>query len=617
MSKFKEVIKYIILLLVFVMISIVFELLIFNHELLFLDDSKKIIEIKDYQEEITDHSKKISFDLENQYVNKLRITYQAEEKVKFTLNYKEEDYYHNFKNHKIEDSFDSEVEEEVNNIRSKVKHVEILYETDSNLEIDSIIVDNELELNMFRIFFMTMCFILFYVLYRFYQKDGNVYNIHRYFVLVGLLIGVTIIVLQPATTYYSWDDQIHFLNIYEIFDANGKWDVGEVAMIDSDPVGRDSISSIEEQVNMNEYLNIDKTGNYMSFRSRFIPYNKIAYLPSAIGFHLCKIINLPFVVCFKVGKFMNLLAYLLIFGYAIKIATSFKRFLVVLGLIPTNLFLATQYSYDPAVVSGLTLGIILLYNVITNKESKVDFKFMILFIGSMLYGCFPKAVYAPFILLFLLIPKDKFKNKKLCSYAKVGIIIITILMMATFVLPTVSSTTVADPRGGATSVTDQLKLILNNPIGYIYVLKDTMIDEFFNNFIGKKAIINFSYMKEPSDNLYYIYLLLIIIVGIIENFKGENFKKFSRLFCFVLLTGVVVLIWTALYLSFTPVGLTTINGVQARYFLPLLLPLFLCIKPKNIYLKNFSKKYDLLVLLVPIVVLLLVIFSSILVPYCF
>lgn len=617
MDKFKEVIKYIILLLVFVMISIVFELLIFNHELLFLDDSKKIIEIKDYQEEITDHSKKISFDLENQYVNKLRITYQAEEKVKFTLNYKEEDYYHNFKNHKIEDSFDSEVEEEVNNIRSKVKHVEILYETDSNLEIDSIIVDNELELNMFRIFFMTMCFILFYVLYRFYQKDGNVYNIHRYFVLVGLLIGVTIIVLQPATTYYSWDDQIHFLNIYEIFDANGKWDVGEVAMIDSDPVGRDSISSIEEQVNMNEYLNIDKTGNYMSFRSRFIPYNKIAYLPSAIGFHLCKIINLPFVVCFKVGKFMNLLAYLLIFGYAIKIATSFKRFLVVLGLIPTNLFLATQYSYDPAVVSGLTLGIILLYNVITNKESKVDFKFMILFIGSMLYGCFPKAVYAPFILLFLLIPKDKFKNKKLCSYAKVGIIIITILMMATFVLPTVSSTTVADPRGGATSVTDQLKLILNNPIGYIYVLKDTMIDEFFNNFIGKKAIINFSYMKEPSDNLYYIYLLLIIIVGIIENFKGENFKKFSRLFCFVLLTGVVVLIWTALYLSFTPVGLTTINGVQARYFLPLLLPLFLCIKPKNIYLKNFSKKYDLLVLLVPIVVLLLVIFSSILVPYCF
>lgn len=617
MSKFKEVIKYIILLLVFVMISIVFELLIFNHELLFLDDSKKIIEIKDYQEEITDHSKRISFDLENQYVNKLRITYQAEEKVKFTLNYKEEDYYHNFKNHKIEDSFDSEVEEAVNNIRSKVKNVEILYETDSNLEIDSIIVDNELELNMFRIFFMTMCFILVYVLYRFYQKDGNVYNIHRYFVLVGLLIGGTIIVLQPATTYYSWDDQIHFLNIYEIFDANGKWDVGEVTMIDSDPVGRDSISSIEEQVNMNEYLNIDKTGNYMSFRSRFIPYNKIAYLPSAIGFHLCKIINLPFVVCFKVGKFMNLLAYLLIFGYAIKIATSFKRFLVVLGLIPTNLFLATQYSYDPAVVSGLTLGIILLYNVITNKESKVDFKFMILFIGSMLYGCFPKAVYAPFILLFLLIPKDKFKSKKLCNYAKVGIIIITILMMATFVLPTVSSTTVADPRGGATSVTDQLKLILTNPIGYIKVLKDTMIDEFFDNFIGKKAIINFSYMKEPSDNLYYIYLLLIIIIGIVENFKGENFKKFSRLFCFVLLTGVVVLIWTALYLSFTPVGLTTINGVQARYFLPLLLPLFLCIKPKNMYLKDFSRKYDLFVLLVPIVVLLLVIFSSILVPYCF
>jgi uncharacterized membrane protein len=157
---------------------------------------------------------------------------------------------------------------------------------------------------------------------------------------------------------------------------------------------------------------------------------------------------------------MNLLAYLLIFGYAIKISKSLKRFLVVLGLIPTNLFLATQYSYDPAVLSGLTLGIVLFYNMITNKDSKVDFKIMVLFLFSMLYGCFPKAVYVPLMLLFLLIPKDRFKNEKQCIHTKIGIIIITILMMATFVLPTVSGNSLGDARGGATSVNDQLKLII-------------------------------------------------------------------------------------------------------------------------------------------------------------
>lgn len=617
MSKLKEVIKYLILLLIFIGVSIVSELLIFNHELLFLDGSEKIIEIKSYKEEVIENNIKISFDLDSQYVNKLKIAYVAEEDVKFTLNYQDEDYYNNSEDNIVYDSFDNEVKKEVNNIRSKVNNVEILYDRNYDIEINSIIIDNELDFNVFRIFFITMVLSLAYVLYKFYKKDESINNIHRYFIFVGLLIGTTIIVLQPSTTYYSWDDQIHFLNVYEVFDANGNWDVGEVAMIDSTPVGRDSISSIEEQVNMNEYLNIDEPGNYMSFKSRFITYNKIAYLPSAIGFHLCKILNLPFVICFKVGKLMNLLAYLLIFGYAIKIATSLKRFLVVLGLIPTNLFLATQYSYDPAVVSGLTLGMVLLYNAITNKETKVDFKFMVLFIFSMLYGCFPKAVYAPLMLMFLIIPSDKFKDKKLCNYAKGGIIIVTIIMMATFVLPTVSSNTAGDPRGGATSVTEQLKLIISNPIGYVKVLKDTMIAEFFTNFMGKKAIINFSYMQEPSDNLYYIYLLFIVIVGVIENWKNEKFKQIPRLFSLVLIMGVVLLIWTALYLSFTPVGLTTINGVQARYFLPLLLPLFLCIKPKNMYFKIQDKKYDLFMLLIPTVVLLLAIFRIILVPYCF
>mgnify|MGYP003304116573 CR=1 FL=1 len=617
MNKLKEAIKYLVLLLFFIGISIFLEIICFNHKLLFLDDSEKIIEINDYKEEIVDDIKKISFDLNNSYVDKLKITYVAERDVNFTLNYQDEDYYGNLEDNTINDVFDNEVSESVNNFRSKVSKVEILCDSNSSIEIDSIIIENELDLNVFRIFFITITLVLGYILYKFYKKEGNIDNIHRYFVLVGLLLGITIIILQPSTTYYSWDDQIHFSNTYEIFDANGNWDVGEVAMIDATPVGRRSISAIEEQMNMNDYLNIDEPGNYVSFKSRFITYNKIAYLPSAIGFHLCKIINLPFVVCFKVGKIMNLLAYLLIFGYAIKITKTLKRFLVVLGLVPTNLFLATQYSYDPAVISGITLGIVLFYNMITNKDNKVDFKFMVLFLFSMLYGCFPKAVYAPLMLILLFIPQCKFKNKKQCVYAKVGIIIISLLMMSTFVLPTVSGTSLGDARGGATSVNDQLKLIITNPIGYVRVLKDTMIARFFGNFIGKSAIANFSYIQSPSDNLYYIYLLILLLVGVVDNWKSDKLNKISRILCLILLIGVILLIWTALYLSFTPVGLTTINGVQERYFLPLILPLLLFIKPKNMYFNIQGKIYNLLALLIPVVVFLMAIFNTILIPYCF
>lgn len=617
MNKFRSIIKCLVLLLCFVGIAIIIDVVGFNYKILFLDDSEKIIRIEDYQKDIVDNNIQISFDLENSYVDKLRFVYSAERDVKFILNYQDEDYYGNLEENTINDSFDNEVAEEINNIRSKVSKVEVIYDRDSDIDIQAIMIDNQLELNVFRVFFITIILALGYILYQFYKQDNSEEKIHRYFILVGLLLGTTFIILQPSTTYYSWDDQIHFLNSYEIFDANGIWNVGEVAMIDSNPVGRDSISSIEEQRNMNVYLNVDEEGNYSSFKSRFITYNKIAYLPSAVGFHICKILNLPFVICFKVGKFMNLLSYLLIFGYAIKFSSSLKRFLVVLGLIPTNLFLATQYSYDPAVIAGITLGVTLIYEVITNKNCKVDFKFMMLFLFSMLYGCFPKAVYAPLMLMFLLIPQSKFKNKKQCNRAKIGIILVTILMMATFVLPTVSNDIAGDSRGGVTSVTEQLKLIVQNPIGYVMVLKDTMIANFFNNFIGKGAITNFAYMGSASDNLYYLYLLLLLVVGIVDNFKNDKFKIGAKGFSLILLFGIILLIWTALYLSFTPVGLTTVNGVQPRYFLPLLLPLLLCIKPKNLYFNIKSKMYHLVVLLIPVIVFLFVIFNIVLVPFCF
>ncbi len=37
----------------------------------------------------------------------------------------------------------------------------------------------------------------------------------------------------------------------------------------------------------------------------------------------------------------------------------------------------------------------------------------------------------------------------------------------------------------------------------------------------------------------------------------------------------MVLIWTALYLSFTPVGQDSVDGVQPRYYFPLAIPFLL------------------------------------------
>lgn len=48
--------------------------------------------------------------------------------------------------------------------------------------------------------------------------------------------------------------------------------------------------------------------------------------------------------------------------------------------------------------------------------------------------------------------------------------------------------------------------------------------------------------------------------------------KWYKLLLAVMIFGVVCVIWTSLYGTFSVVGAAAIDGVQARYYIPLMLP---------------------------------------------
>ena len=56
-------------------------------------------------------------------------------------------------------------------------------------------------------------------------------------------------------------------------------------------------------------------------------------------------------------------------------------------------------------------------------------------------------------------------------------------------------------------------------------------------------------------------------------FKGFGVRQ--RVWILLLVGASAVLIWTSMYVAFTPPGADTISGVQGRYFLPLFWPLYL------------------------------------------
>lgn len=608
--------KIIISFILIFFISVFSEIFIFNFNYFCNNsDLEELVSIYDYTMNTSKDKNKIMIPVGKQFVGKIIIDYNAKVDVPVTIKSLEHDYYNSYEVKENADTFNAEINKVVINYNKKVKKIEISYDKELDLKINSVTIDNSLHFNWLRVLFVFVFLsLLSFIIYVSHNKLINKKNIHKYFFWIGLIMGCIIIFLQPAATFYSWDDQIHFKNAYELRGGNLKWSEGEYAMIREDGVKNFSVNNYEEQREQSRYLNGATNVEVEGYGGRFITYNKIAYIPSSIGFYLGKIFKLPFTICFKLGKVFNLITYLFIMAYAIKISSVLKKLLVVIGFVPGNLFLASQYSYDPAVMSGITLGIVILLNWFIDKEFKVNFKNLAIFIIAMLYGSFSKAVYIPFILLFLLLPKDRFKNKKQCYQLKIGIIVLCLLVMMTFVLPTVSNTMEADFRGGATSVSGQLHNIMKYPFGYLMILKDTMIKCFLGHMFGT-GLISFCYIGNISNNLYLVYLVFLIFVSVTDTNKNE-LNLFQRLSFLVVLLGVILLIWTALYLSFTPVGYNIINGVQPRYFLPLLFPLLIVFNTSKIKSNISENVYNFIIFIIPILVFMISIYQLVLVNYC-
>ena len=99
------------------------------------------------------------------------------------------------------------------------------------------------------------------------------------------------------------------------------------------------------------------------------------------------------------------------------------------------MFLSSTISYDPFVLSFISLGMAYLLNAVMDEEKITvkDFILGCLFLGI---GCTAKAIYAPLFLVGLMIPAARFKDKKTGIIMKTGFVICFLVLMATAMLPT-------------------------------------------------------------------------------------------------------------------------------------------------------------------------------------
>ena len=193
--------------------------------------------------------------------------------------------------------------------------------------------------------------------------------------------------------------------------------------------------------------------------------------------------------------------------------------------------------------------------------------------------------------------------------------------MSTFVAPTLGSaingTVIAgDARGGATSVSEQFLFIINNPFEYARILFTCWGKTLFSYLFGTDINVNFAYYPISRNVVWadIVYVILFWSTALTANsYIGKNVTrkiKTYKGFTVIMVLGVMYLIWTALYLSFTPVGLGYINGVQPRYYIPLLLLIATLVFNNKIKLKMTQKCYNVIIIIITMGIIVVWLFGK-------
>lgn len=455
-------------------------------------------------------------------------------------------------------------------------------------DIECIGVFNLPEINKYRLIFFFCAAFLF--LFLFTQREFIEKKPELFFGMYAFGFGA-ILILFIGPKYNTWDEEIHFRNVYAIASDRGiDWTDAAWEMYQKE---LPEFNTKAEKAMLKKDL--DEKGEVFNHtekrESMFLSYSVRGYLPMATVFFVGKKLGLSFSNAYMFGKLGNLLLYVLMCMLAIRIVKYRKMIFAMVAMIPTVVYQGSVYTYDNMVFACILLGFALWINEVSLGEKEINVKRVLAMILLFLFGCFSKAVYIPIILILLMMPKEKFPSRKGKYIFRIGVISLFLLMLGTFVLPTLNSVATgdlafgADTRGGETSVVLQLISLLRHPVSAVKLfLKEIFAFDNFRN-LGYAEVdqinvinlmcLNFASLGTLKEKwgLLLSALLVFTFFSVPEQemegiIPGKVKFKFG-----IILFMIVGLIWMALYLSFTVVGESGIDGVQARYYLPILTPL--------------------------------------------
>lgn len=310
----------------------------------------------------------------------------------------------------------------------------------------------------------------------------------------------------------------------------------------------------------------------------------LAYIPQVIGLSIGRLLNVNSTWLYILGRAMALLLYCFLMFWSIRLIPEFgKNILFIVGLLPMTIQQITSYNYDSILFdASFFLISYILYLAFDEEKNYITLKDYIIVAVLILVIVPIKFIYIPILGLGLLVPKEKFGGKKKKLYIAVGAIMLCIVVIFVTRLGPVVKSVSTGPE------TYTLMDCIQDPI-HTFVLFFRTIGHYATLYLQSMIGSPLGWFEIVVPNIIIYGFALLLFCSLLGYQESYQWKREERIGLVLLVCGVSFLILLALLQGWTLKGSKFIEGVQGRYFIPILPIFLLALKNKTIIL---TRKID-------------------------
>lgn len=438
-------------------------------------------------------------------------------------------------------------------------------------------------------FWVTVITLILYTII-FVIIEKKEFEVSKVFLLIMIPLGIMHMFLSPLgripdEIYHSrraYEVSLgHFItDIDEVNDERGRMLPQDLRVVVPENI---SYTTFKERIDVveKEYAG---TEDFMTFPCVAV-YTFISYVPQAIGIVISRLFTDNFLIQLYSARFVNLAVYTAIIYISLKIIPFKKLAALMIALLPIGIQQAASMSPD-ALTNSLSIFFVAYILSLIYGEGVLKRKdYIILTITSILVALI-KIIYLPLCALVFLIPDKRFESKKKKWTFLIIIFIISVILNLAWLK--FANSRYPQSYHGANQK-EQIAFILEDPIRYVVTcFRDVhlRLDFYIYGLFGK----DLSVIDIDASYITVYTLMFLLVYSFVIDDGGKIKPTFiQKGFFFVIFLAIVALLFTSEYLTWNPVGNYWVNGIQPRYYIPMLLLIAFVANMNNI---KVEKKID-------------------------